>query len=655
MARSFPSRRMAPLLLLAAVPTLLAFDYGTSILVRSEADIIELEYMGEIDEELRDQLLDLFDNPLDLNTASREDLVLLPEVTYGLADRIVERRGDRSFDNARQVREVVGRSIYNEIKPFVTTMKVPEPPEPIKGTVSVRYLDKFQDDKPPVASIKAKVRYHKWLEAGVLVAEEQGVYGVSYDNDAITVQGMRPQVSLERVYATIDRGDWAVMMGHYKAGFGQRLTFDVTDKQRPHGFYQDLKITEDYEDYDSYSVSRRLLGVAASTERHLGAEGPTLDLTFFASSNPHDLYYTYFSPHDYTVTGDEDVLYPTFPLVYREDIVGLNASLIWAKRIHAGFTGWGGHVSKAYDFEFTGTPIPNRDFYGALGVDGAYGLGMVDVFGEVAVTDTGGLGARAETVIDPGMIEASVAMRYYGEGFDNPHSRGSAEPDQYRCDDDGGELDCEITGGDRDRDEIGPQVKLVFDPFGWIRLRAKGDVWRVPSEQITHSYVEGRLDIDPIDYVGLDFVAYLRDKDISTGGRDQDYDDSDGQGAKSALGAGLTVQPVDPLIVQAFAKQVWEDSSAYTDGFMNDRYAWGKVIWDVTEDVELAGRVKFYDERIDTHDAGMEYWSVYGQARGKLFGQLTLFARYEQIHDLDNPEADPNPEHKLKVGGDFRF
>ena len=49
MARSFPSRRMAPLLLLAAVPTLLAFDYGTSILVRSEADIIELEYMGEID------------------------------------------------------------------------------------------------------------------------------------------------------------------------------------------------------------------------------------------------------------------------------------------------------------------------------------------------------------------------------------------------------------------------------------------------------------------------------------------------------------------------------------------------------------------------------------------------------------------------------
>jgi hypothetical protein len=650
-----PARRLTPLLLLLFAPSALAFDYGTPILVRSEADIIELEYMGEIDEELRDQLLDLYDNPIDLNTASREDLYLLPEITYGLADRIIERRDRDPFDTPRELREIVGRSIWNQVKPFVASMKVPEPPEPLKGVVSARYLDKFDDDKPPVASLKAKVRYQKWLEAGVLVAEERGVYGVSYEGDSITVEGMRPVVSLERVYAEIDRGSWAVMMGHYKAGFGQRLTFDVTDKQRPHGFYQDLTITEDYEDYDSYSVSRRLLGVAASTERHLGPEGPKLDLTVFASSNPHDLYYTYFSPHDYTVTGDDEVTYPTFPWIYREDIVGLNASLFWAKRIHAGFTGWGGHVSKAYEFDFTNTPVPNRDFYGALGVDGAWGSGMVDVLGEVALTDTGGLGARAESVVDQGMVEASLAMRYYGEGFDNPHSRGKSEPDQYSYDDSYEEYQYIISGGDRDRDEIGPQAQIVFDPYGWIRMRVKGDLWQVPSEQITHSYVEGRIDLDPIDYVGIDLVGYMRDKDIAVGGREQDYDDSDGKGAKNALGAGITLQPVESLIIQTFAKQVWEDSSAYPDGFMNDRYAWAKIIWDASDDLELTVRGKFFDERIDTHEAGREYWSAYGQVRGKLFQKLTLFARYEQVHDLDDPDADPNPEHKLKVGSDFRF
>ena len=661
MPRSLTPQRVTPLLLLTTVPSLLAFDYGGPILVRSESDIIELEYSGEIDEELRDQLLDLFDNPLDLNTASRDDLVLLPEVTYGLADRIIERRSDRAFDNARQVRDVVGRSIYNQLKPFVTTMKVPEPPEPIKGQISARYLDNYSDDKPPMVSLKAKVRYHKWLEAGVLVAEEQGVYGVSYDNDTITVEGVRPVVSLERVYASIDRGDWAVMMGHYKAGFGQRLTFDVTDKQRPHGFYQDLRYTEDYEGYDSYSVSRRLLGVAASTERQLGAEGPRLDLTFFASSNPHDLYYTYFDPHDYSVTGDDVVEYPSFPWVYREDIVGVNASLFWAKRIHAGFTGWGGHVSKAFEFDFTNTPIPNRDFYGALGVDGAYGVGMVDVLGEVAITDTGGLGARAESVVDQGMVEASVAMRYYGEGFDNPHSRGKSEPDQYGRDESFEEYDYVIAGGDRDRDEIGPQVQVIFDPYGWIRLRAKGDLWHVPSQDINHAYAEARLDLDPIEYIGLDVVGYIRDKDIAEGGRDQSY--QYGSGGKNALGVGLTSQPVEPLIIQLFAKQVWEDSSgdAYSDSFMLHRYAWGKIIWDVTGDVELTLRCKWYDERIDTDGTGKEYWSAYGQARGKLFNKLTLLARYEQQHVL-YPDDEPDlteeqlaTEHKLKVGVDFRF
>jgi hypothetical protein len=651
-------RSLAPLLLLATVPSLLAFDYGTPIIVRSEADIIELEYMGEIDEELRDQLLDLYDNPLDLNTANREDLVLLPEVTYSLADRIIEHRDRDPFDSSRGLRDIVGRSIWNQVKPFVTTMKVPQPPEPLKGTISVRYLDKFDDGKPPVASLKAKVRYHRWLEAGVLLAEEQGLYGVSYDNASpITVEGVRPVVSLERVYASVDRGGWAVIMGHYKAGFGQRLTFDVTDKQRPHGFYQDLTYTEDYEGYDSYSVSRRLLGVAASTERQLGEEGPRLDLTFFASSNPHDLYQGYFTPNDHVLPDGTKTAYPTFPWLYREDIVGLNASLFWAKRIHAGFTGWGGHVDKAFDFDFTNTPIPNRDYYGALGLDGAYGIGMFDVFGEVALTDSGGLGARAETVVDQGMVEASVAMRYYGTDFDNPHSRGKSEPDQYSKDDSYSEYDYILSGGDRDRDEVGPQVQVIFDPYGWIRLRAKGDIWHVPSEEITHSYVEARLDIDPIDYVGFDVVAYMRDKDIAVGGHDQDYEDSDGKGAKNALGAGFTLQPTEPLIVQVFAKQVWEDSSTYDGEFMNDRYAWGKIIWDPMESLELTGRAKWYDERIDIDGTGVEYWSAYGQVRGKLFRKLTLFARYEQEHVL-YPAAEDSPgptEHKLKVGSDFRF
>ncbi len=661
-----PRRLAGPLLLFALAPSLLAFDYGTPILVRSEGDIIELEYMGEIDEEYRDQLLDLFDSPLDLNTASRDDLYLLPDVTYSMADRIISRRGQGGYASPREIRDIVGRTVWNQVKPFVITMRIPAPAEPLKGTVNLRYLDKFDDDKPPVAYIKTKAKYRKWLELGLLVAEENGVYGVDYTDGNVTIEGMRPVVSLERMYASIDRGTWSVMIGHYKAGFGQRLTFDVTDKQRPHGIYNDLKITEDYEDYDSYSVSRRLMGIAASTERHVLEDSARLELTFFASSNPNDLYYTYITPRDYTVTGDGEVdgdgevTNPTFPWVYREDIVGLNATLFWSKRTHVGFTGWGGHTWKAYEFDFKNTPLPNREYYGALGLDGAWGEGIVDVLGEVAITDSGGLGARAETVIDPGIFEASIAMRYYGEGFDNPHSRGKSEPDQYGYVEDWEEYsDYAISGGDRDRDEIGPQVQVVFDPLGWLRVRAKGDLWHVPSLDVNHAYAEGRIDIDPVAWGGLDVVAYMRDKDVSQGGREQFYedpnssDDEEPKGVKNALGGGFRLQPVEPVIIQCFAKQIWEDSSQYDDTYMNDRYAWGKVIWDITEDVEVAGRAKIYEERIDDDTVGVQYWSAYGQARGRLFDVVTLFARYEQVHDMDSP--DEATEHKLKIGTDFKF
>ncbi|MFH1467404.1 MAG: helix-hairpin-helix domain-containing protein [Pseudomonadota bacterium] len=650
------------LLLAALLPGLCAFDYGSPILVSSEADVVELEYAGEIDEEMRDQLLDLLDEPLDLNDASRDDLALLPDVTYTMADRIIARRQKEPFRNVRELRDLVGRATWNQVKPFVLVTPVEQKlGEPVKGQVSVRYLDAFKDETFPVMYLKTREKYRKWLEAGLIVAEEETVYGVDYDAErapAITVEGERPVVSLERVYLQAKRSSWSVLVGHYKVGFGQRLTFDVTDKQRPNGFSNDLKIYEDYEGYDSYSVPRRLLGVVASLRRPVADGGAWVEATAFASSNPQDLYYTYFSPHDYTVTGDGEVTYPTFPWVYREDILGANASYFWTKRQHVGVTAWGGHTWKSYDFDFTNTPIPNRPFYGAAGVDGAWGEGVFDVLGEVALTDRGGLGARVETVADPGFVEAKLAFRYYGQNFDNPHSRGQSEPDQFGYTEGWEDYEYVESGGDRDRNEIGPQAQVTVEPLGWLKVRAKGDLWHVPTDDVNHLYAEGRIDVDPMSWLGIDLVGYLRDKDIAVGGRDQTYDssgDEDGKGSKLSSGVGLRLQPIEPIILQLFGKYNFEDSSSYDGEYMQDRYAWARLSWDVTESVELAGRFKLYDERVDTHESGKEYRSWYAQVRGRPFDPLTLFGRYEEEKDLDDPEADPNPERRLKLGVDYRF
>lgn len=466
--------------LLPALWLLLAFDYGTPILIRTETDVYELEAAGEIDEEYRNQLLDLVTDPLDPNRATREELYLLPGVTWKLA-------------------------------------------------------------------------------------------------------GRRPVVSLERAFVSLEKGGWTAFAGHYMAGFGQRLTFDVTDRARPDGLRHDLKLYEDYEKYDSYSVGTRLLGLAGARRWSL-PESRELELTLFTSFNPHDLYTSYFQPNDFTITDPDEPEFSTatMPRLYREDLAGVNATVHGARGGHVGFTAWGGRAVKQFDFDFTNRPIPNRSFYGAAGADFAASAGLADFYGEAAVTDSGGTAARVETVLSPSLLELSAAFRYYGPEYDNPHSRGRSQPDTvgyYESESD----DDMVAGGHRDRDEWGPQVQLTADPFSGLRLRLKGDLWQrrtLPVDDFWNAYAESRIDIDPLSWLGLDLVGSLRDKDIAVSGREYaySYSSSDDQteaemekGQKMAAGAGLRLDPGDRVVLQVFGKHTWEDHSSYDEDFARHR------------------------------------------------------------------------------------
>ncbi len=647
-----PLRPARPWLLPLLAPALVGFDYGVPIYVLSEADIYELEYAGDIEEQDRDQLLAMLQDPLDLNRATRDELQQLPEVTYALADAIIARRRKQAFRAARQLEALVGKAVWRQCRPFVLA----EPPAAstplIKGSTSLRMLERFEDQRFPVLYVKSRNQFRGWLDSGVLLAEEPGVYGVEYGADGVSLEGERPRVSLERVHLGASRGAWSLIAGHYMAGFGQSLTFDVTDRARPHGFYHDLKLTEDYENYDSYSVSRRLLGLAVAAERALD-QGGSLELTLFGSCNPHDLYYTYISPNEYQVRGNDEVSYPSFPWVYREDLLGLHSQLSWVAGGHVGLTAWGGRAVKAYDFDFTATPIPNRPWYGAAGLDLAQRFGLLDLYGEAAVTDQGAAGALAEAVLNPSSAEVSLLFRYYGTEYDNPHSRPAAEPDTLSRDEDEEYLD---PSGKRDRDELGPQLKLVWNASSWLRMRLKGDLWRRPSLEMNNLYLEGRLDLDPLPWLGLDLLAGLRDKDISTGGRAEAYDVEDPaeeRGSKSHLAVGLRLEPVAPLLLQVYGKESFEDSTTYDESFERSHYLWVRASWELNDALVTALRFKLYDERPEDPDSGMRYAGAYAQLLGRLPGRLSLQGRYEQLHDLDDPAAEI--EHKLKLGLDLRY
>ncbi len=121
--------------LLFLAPFILGYDYGVDLSdITSEDDLWDLtewEYNydeeewvyagGDISEEDYELLRDLFNNPVDLNTASRKELYNLPAMTYPLADRIIayrERYGP--FEKPEDIKKVPGvEDIYPQIEPFI--------------------------------------------------------------------------------------------------------------------------------------------------------------------------------------------------------------------------------------------------------------------------------------------------------------------------------------------------------------------------------------------------------------------------------------------------------------------------------------------------------------------------------------------------------
>ncbi len=632
---------------------LFGFDYGGTILVHSRAEIYELAMNGEITEEARDQLLDLLDNPVDLNHASRERLQLLPDVTYALADAIVAARNEAPFRRVAQLEALVGSAIFEQCRPFVTLVRADRPRPPLSASVSLLAMERLQDDRAPVAFLRGKQTVGGWFDAGFIVAEQDRPYGFDYSTDPVTVEGRRPTVALERVFATVEKANWSAVAGHYMVGFGLGLTLDVTNRVHPYGFHPDLQVYEDWESYDSYSVPKRLLG-AAATVRGALPSGRAIAFTLLGSSAPQDLYYTEISPHEYQVSSDDDVSYPTFPNVYREDLAGMNATFFWDSDTVLGFTLYAARAVKRYDYDFVNHPIPNRASYGAAGLNAALPAGPLDLFFEAAVTDTMGFGSRAEIIAKLDGLEINLSGRYYGEGFDNPHSRGRSEPDTSRPDAAGPELD---PGGDRDRDEFGPELRVIYYPFDWMRVRGKADVWKRPSLDVTNAYLETRLDLDLAPWLRVDLIADLRDKDITETGRDQAYECSDPaecKGQKWSVGGGFLLRPTEALWLQTLYRDRYEDISSYPDRYMRTHYAWVKLGCHITDSIRFIARAKYYDER-PGDDTGARYASGYGQIHISATSRMRIQARYEQVYDLDDPEAEVNPERKGRLQVAFAF
>lgn len=638
--------------------TATAFDYGTDVLVDTEEDLLELYYSGLLDDTELDQLLELFNNPLDINTATREALFDLPGVTQTTADAIVQLREERGSIEAEMdliTLPGIGDKVFEQILPFIDELPPVRSKLPVKGVFTLRggqtieRIDPADPSRPsttykpeqlgygkwPDFYMRGKLTVNRWLSMGFLGLAQEEVAKVQYNPGSFDflAQWGTPVFEMDKGFVSATGPGGSGIIGSYSAGYGRRITFDVTQRAEPHGWYEDLQVNGS----ESFSPPQRLFGGSARlTAIRFGRS--SLDMSLFASSRLYDvyLYHGGFEEGDDTsssrvfMDGTDGNLYRvgwvTLPNLYREDLVGGNFTFRINNRSHVGVTGYAAHIDKTVvegvdsnDQWLFRYRIPNRDYFGAVGADFALGLGLLDLTGEFSHSDGGGNAVLLQANLSRPRNEVDFVFRHYDTDYDNPHNRGVAASDVYM--------------GARARDETGFRLKGYTNPVDWLKVRGHVDLWRRPSSALWNMQLYAKADVLPTEQLRVSAFTRFTNKDLARNERGWEYGgtaeldewqtdsadrvddvlpedwlDTEGRGQKIQLGGQLDVMYIPLTKLSFYYQRFYEDagdSITYPTGdgpcepwYQVGNYFWIKARVKPGKMTTLTGRFKILDEDV---------------------------------------------------------
>lgn len=698
-----PSMAAAVLAAWALASPALARTYPVEIGETNEDELRNLYEDGLLSADEFDTLIELLNNPIDVNRASRQELFDLPYVTMKLARSIVLGRRAGPYaslsDMAERV-EGMTPSVLDQIQPFATAGirdRAGFDKDKISGKVRVRsgmYFEKpevIDNDHAnrthtpqqlgytnlPATQATADVTYDRTYSAGVVLLAQPDIRGIEYQGGSRDFYASYGQVvELARAYAAIEKDRWEAIVGSYSAGFGLGLTFDRTNRTQPNGWYKDMAVTAD-EFYRRFRTPRRLFGGAVTYMGDVGSWD--METTVFASSDQYDIY-----QYDVGMTGGEvvdwtdvetasprvyvdgqKVGWMSLPNAYREMLAGFNTTFSDGERTSVGLTSYFGLQDRTTiegiedndQFVIRGGYPVLADQYGAVGLNGSWGTGIVDFFGEYAYSFTGGSGVLVKSIINPLGGEVELSVRHYGTNFDNPHARGVAAADEFQ--------------GMRDRDEQGIRAKGYYDFTQRVRFTGDVDFWRSNLEitPVSNLMMYGRLNTWIIEKK-LMVGAYGKraDQNLASQGRANTYggstddlfedartetgtydltDVTDRSGTRNFAGIQARVVPIAPLDLSALYQRTWTDFGLLypTEAgpcdywYQIGHYGWFKARYKVLDPTTVTWRIRYRDD--DIHGSReLRQADTYLQVDQKLPNRWKLVARGLMGWDLVDPEAD---------------
>jgi hypothetical protein len=564
-----------------------ANEYGIFIEdIESADDLFDLLADQEIEQETFDILLALFQNGIDLNTASREAMYGLPNLTYRDVDGIIQYRTESvlSDPSVLVANGVLTDRKFLAIAPFLIVRDPSAPDYATDGTFKAITRWSAEDTGSPPLLAGVKLGTFKHLTAGAMgFLTRRRLDDVRYDPNrgALSAEGESVQIHLPKVFARWETDDIDVIIGSYRVGFGQRLTFDVSNHVDPNGIYLDYEYTgstssalsskckesageleespcsgEAGNIYVSpdFKWSDRLDGIAAGIKDlplgpgHVQAYG-------FASSSTRSI--GQYEIYDRAVCEDprtdsdecgaphvfnrsENVLDPssrfsfhTLPNLFRETTLGANTTYFATDRVHFGVTGYSSSIDwlpEGMDLDFQEWATrPYGGAFGAVGFDMTWGHKWADVFFEASHSfdsmNTGG-GGPAMIVRGTGTWgkkEVEASFRYYDQDFANPYARPIRSPDEF--------------DGNSARDEVGFRVRYSGVHDKRLHIRSLADIWVAPSEDIPEAKLQLRVDLDMSKKFRWGVWTEYRNKDLENNGRETSVCEGSSE---------LTEAPLDP-------------------------------------------------------------------------------------------------------------
>lgn len=418
-----------------------AAPYEAFIDVSSEDDLEDLLATEQITAETHAALLTLLERGVDLNTATREELYSLPNLTYADADAILEyRKAQGRIDDPASL---VGAGALSDDKLVaIAAFLVVRKPDrsALHGLVRATTRATQGDDTIPPMAVLARLRSGRyWTGAMTATLDRRAIGPVTWDPNRGGFMADEPGLgaSLPKYYVRYRSDRVDAIAGTYRVGFGQRVTFDSALDYTPNGIYSDDLVSRSYDltrdcvestgelasspcggdlryqyvtpDFDT---SDGLRGVAAGTER-LGLGGGYLQAYGWASYQTRGVYQyeiadggacedpradtdacaapDVFVRNDDALAPTAELSYQTLPDVVAESLLGANLTYWASPREFVGVTGYGAMMhwlpetpaGVELDFqEWSRFPTGGR--YGAVGANAGIGLGKFDVFAEVS-------------------------------------------------------------------------------------------------------------------------------------------------------------------------------------------------------------------------------------------------------------------------------